>query len=417
MKAHTKGIRRDLRHKLLEKAVEVAGYYGFKYAGNTLDGTTEPTSKKPASSLALTPVRKCAPLDRDGRHVSVMEAYIEKSSADPDDSLMVFYHRLMPLPRAKTPAKRQMWLAQFVLEIFGMQASIAEAILLRTILAILAEVGFSDIIIDINSVGDLESISKFSKECSAYYRRHLASLHPQCREMLKKDIWGVLACRSEKCRAIKEGAPRPISFLSEQSRKHLKEVLEYLEIMNVQYRINDLLAPGGIYYSETLFELLMSDIALELEEDSPASTRVIDRQPLAYGGRYNLLAQRMWHRKNIPAIGATLPLGIMRTGRLRATNIRKKPQVYLIQLGFEARRRGLLVAEILRKAKIPMLQSPDLDQLGIQLARAEELSIPYTIIMGHKEAIEETVIVRHTDTRSQETVAVTALPAYLKKLR
>jgi histidyl-tRNA synthetase len=107
----------------------------------------------------------------------------------------------------------------------------------------------------------------------------------------------------------------------------------------------------------------------------------------------------------------------MRTGRLRATNIRKKPQVYLIQLGFEARRRGLLVAEILRKAKIPMLQSPDLDQLGIQLARAEELSIPYTIIMGHKEAIEETVIVRHTDTRSQETVAVTALPAYLKKLR
>ena len=46
----------------------------------------------------------------------------------------------------------------------------------------------------------------------------------------------------------------------------------------------------------------------------------------------------------------------------------------------------------------------------------EKKNISYSIIMGKKEAVEKSVIVRNTDTHSQETVSLSDLPSYMKKL-
>jgi histidyl-tRNA synthetase len=82
----------------------------------------------------------------------------------------------------------------------------------------------------------------------------------------------------------------------------------------------------------------------------------------------------------------------------------------------EAKLLSLPVIEILRKIKIPVFQSLPKDKLGAQVSVAERMRIPYTMIMGKKEAVEKSVIVRHNDTRSQETVLISELGAYMKKL-
>ena len=100
-----------------------------------------------------------------------------------------------------------------------------------------------------------------------------------------------------------------------------------------------------------------------------------------------------------------------------APRILKKPKIYFIQLGAEAKLKSLNIIEILRKAHVPINQSLSKDSLSSQLAIAEKLAIPYALIFGVKEALENSVIVRDMSNRSQETVKLTKLLEYLKELK
>jgi histidyl-tRNA synthetase len=95
----------------------------------------------------------------------------------------------------------------------------------------------------------------------------------------------------------------------------------------------------------------------------------------------------------------------------------KKPKVYFIQIGLEAKLKSLNVIEILRKAHVPMIQALSKDSLSAQLAVAEKSGAPFAIIFGQKEAMEKSVIVRNMETRSQETVPLAQLHDYLKHLK
>ena len=77
----------------------------------------------------------------------------------------------------------------------------------------------------------------------------------------------------------------------------------------------------------------------------------------------------------------------------------------------EARRRSLGVLEILRQAAIPVHQGLWYERIGDQMAAARDLATPYILIMGHKEAMEGTVIVREIATNSQESSPSPSSPA------
>ena len=94
----------------------------------------------------------------------------------------------------------------------------------------------------------------------------------------------------------------------------------------------------------------------------------------------------------------------------------KKPKIYFIQLGADAKLKSLNVIEILRKAHVPITQALSKDSLGAQLGMAEKSGAPYAIIFGQKEAIDQTVIVRNMTNRSQENVKLTKLAEYVKKI-
>ncbi len=97
--------------------------------------------------------------------------------------------------------------------------------------------------------------------------------------------------------------------------------------------------------------------------------------------------------------------------------IQKKPKIFFIQLGFEAKLKSLQIIEELRKNKIPIAQSLSKDSLGIQLGMTERMDIPYALIYGQKEAMDKEVIIRNMKTRSQETVKIDNLVEYIKKLK
>ncbi len=87
-----------------------------------------------------------------------------------------------------------------------------------------------------------------------------------------------------------------------------------------------------------------------------------------------------------------------------------------MQLGFESKLLSLSLIENLRQAKIPLCLSLAKDRLGAQVSAVEKSHLPYSLIMGKKEAIEKSVIVRNVATHAQDIVLLEDLPKYMKKV-
>jgi len=292
------------------------------------------------------------------------------------------------------------------LEIMGGTKSIAEALLIQTARAILKEEGYENICVEINSIGDRESINRFTRDLTNYYRKHINDMHADCRQLLKKDPFDLLSCTNEKCKKINEGAPRSMDFLSESSRTHFQEVLEYLEALGVPYKINNHLIGNKKYCTETIFSIT------DLDHDKKSG----DPKTIAIGVRYDGLAKKIGFKKEIQGVGISVLIKNKKAELRKEIKKFKKPFASFVQLGFESKLLSLSIIEELRHAKIPLYLSLARDRLGAQVSVVEKHHIPYALIMGKKEAVEKTVIVRNNDTHAQEIVGIDDLAGYMKRL-
>ena len=73
--------------------------------------------------------------------------------------------------------------------------------------------------------------------------------------------------------------------------------------------------------------------------------------------------------------------------------------------------------ENLRNEKIFVYHMLGRDKFGSQFALAEKSKVPYVIIMGKKEFLEDSVMVRENATRTQETVPISKLAEHIKKVK
>lgn len=404
-----------------EKAAEIAMYYGFKPIETPIlekielfNGgvglNTDIVQKemyvlktKGGDQLALRP-EGTAP---------VMRAYLENGLMASPQPVMLYHGG--PYFRHERPQRgRFREFRQFGLEMIGAEKSISDAMIIKIMVTILEEAGLKNFYLNLNSIGDKECRLGYRRALSAYYKKNQSQICVDCKTRIKNNPLRVLDCKDEKCQPIKKDAPDSISYLCPNCKQHFKEVLEYLETLQIEYRMDHTLVRGLDYYSRTVFEFVTENESQTGNEEIKAGFS------LGGGGRYDYLAKALGSKKEIAAVGAAL--GVDRVLMCKDLNelnprILKKPKVFFIQLGFEAKLFSLVVTEILRKARIPIAQSLSKDSLGSQLATAERLKIPYTIILGQKEVIDRTVIVRNMDTRSQEVLGIDQLAEYVKKIK
>ena len=399
-----------------EKAQEIAVYYGFKpidtpilehedvFTSSVGEGTDIVDKEmytlrtKGGDHLALRP-EHTAPL---------MRAYIEHGMQAMPQPVM--FYQYGPTFRHDKPQRgryRQFW--QFDIDSLGNDKSIMDAFIIKVGLCILEEAGAQNLSVEINSIGDKECRGEYIKELTSYYRKHINALGTIDRTRLKTNPLRILDSKEEKTVMVNEGAPDAVSFLCASCKKHFKEVLEYLEEMEIPYNINKNLVRGLSYYTRTVFEIYVESG----EEDGTP-------MQIASGGRYDYLARQIGSKKDVPAVG--ISIGVDRVVEAKwykklSPRIVKKPKIYFIQLGNEAKLKSLNVIEILRRAHIPIAHALSKDSLGSQLAVAERLAIPYALIFGVKEALDNSVIVRNMGNRSQETVKLGKLLEYLKELK
>ena len=398
-KEKASGASAYIDYKNVDPRIETALYYGFTPLPSQLIITKEDRAKadelgneaKPESA-ALAPTLE--------EKIALFRHYADKN----------LFERAQPVMyctefNSGNALKKKAGERRLSYEIMGSGKSVGEATLIQVAFATLKEEAHDELSLSLNSVGDRESTSRFTRELGNFYRKHVALLPTTCKTLLRKNPLALLSCEHEKCKALAEEAPKSIGFLGDESRRHFKEVLEFLEELEIPYRIDHHLLGNRVLSSETLFEIR--------ETLKDGTSRV-----LCSGGRYNNLGKRLGLKRDVPSVGMNLLLTRAEKEAAAPRTIRfKKPSVFFLQLGFCAKLKSLRVIEILRQAHIPLYQALNRDKLISQISSAENLRIPYSLILGQREALENSVIVRNTVSRAQETVPLCKLTEYFKKMK
>jgi histidyl-tRNA synthetase len=375
--------------KALKSAISVAEHYGFLPIESIMpEHGKKKRSRMPQHTEYLSSF--------DNELVSVIRSYIEHGHTQLTEPALFYQIGVNP----KNPDK-----ILFGLHVLGTSHSIAEALLIKTALATLDDLGIKESRVHVNSIGDRDSATRFTRELTDYLRKNMNNMPANSRQAMKKDVFYAYDQLLKKQHSLCKGAPSTVEFLTEASRVHLREILEYFEMAQVDYELDPSIIGHQDCYSKTLFEIR----GIPQKEDGELVV-------FARGGRYDELSKKAF-RQRVPATGIIFEYE--KKGRISqkiTVPQKRKPKFYFIQLGFEARLRSLVVIEMLRKARIPVYQSLGKDQLGDQLELATELAIPYCVIMGHREALDGTVIVRNIDTRAQNTIPIGELTQYLKQI-
>ncbi|MDE2071140.1 MAG: hypothetical protein KGI70_00160 [Patescibacteria group bacterium] len=370
----TKGTPRT-PSAFVKHAQDVAGYYGFKPLRDLPEGR-----------------RFSAPT-----FASALQVGVRASAGVP---LLYYYASTNPSHTPAGSVARDV--GEVGLQVVGSEESVGEVMLMKVLWTMLGEWGATPVRVRLNALGDKDSRARFERELTAYLRRKAEHLDEACRNSLSHNPLRAYTCTSQACRTIVETGPRPVNFLTEKSRVHFRTVLEHLEHLGLPYELDDLLA------SDERDPRILFALDTEVEDATVVGT---------LGGRFDEFARRSTGRQ-IPAVGASVffrKKGLSSSGLPSARAVRAK--LYFVQLGLPAKLRALSVLEDLRRAHIPVLHSFNPAHLGDQLREATVAGVSHLIIMGQREVLDGTVIVRQIKNSSQDIVPLLQLPKFLKTLK
>jgi len=327
--------------------------------------------------------------------ISILRHYKEKGYDKRPQPIMI-HHEGQPTGSHKKNKKKP-GDKMIGLHIIGTPKSTAESLLIKTALSILEDVGYTNTTVSLNNIGPKESFKEYNKELTAYFRKHINSMDTKCRELFKKGVHSVISCNSLP-EEIKLETPDPMNYLNDDCCNHLKEVVEFLEKNEIPYEINKNIIGNPHYATDTIFSIIDSETG----------------QILASGSRYNELGKKSDIKKEIA--GASIHIKVKDLKKKSKAKAHKEPLFYYLHAGLEAKHKSLRVIDQLRKEGVSVHHSLIRDKISTQMEFANKKGYKYIIIMGHKEALEDCVIIRNIKTFEQEIIHVDKLPKYLKAL-
>jgi len=400
--------------KIYSVAANIANFYGFRKIDTPILEQAELFSKGVGLSTDIVEKQMYVLRTRGGDYLSlrpeftaaIVRAYIEHGMFNLPQPVKLYTRG--PLFRMERPqAGRFRQFHQFNLEVFGEQSPVIDAQIIQIFYNILKELKFKNLVIEINSIGDRQCRPYYKKTLISYLKSRSGSLCADCRRRLRENPLRILDCKEEKCQPVKAQAPQMVDHLCDECKSHFKEVLEFMDELDLPYHLNPHLVRGLDYYTKTVFEIIE-----DTENGRSLGT-------LVGGGRYDALV-KLLGGKDVPACGGAL--GVERTiEELKAKTQKDKShtvisaRVFLAQLGNLAKRKSLKLIEEFREARIPIAESLGKDSIKTQLRIADKLGASYTLIIGQKEALDEMTIIRDMASGRQDMVRLDRAVKEIKK--
>jgi len=367
--------------EILSKAYAVGQYYGFtplsalaakKRGAAKTKGYPETLSTLPLDSVAET----VASFLKQCQHI--------EPAPSPRQPLFVWHTNIAPGRQAQKKATVQF-------HALGSDRAIADAVIIRALVALTRDLFHEEPIVRINSMGDKETRARYARELGVFFKKRANGLPEECLERAKCDTFD--AAEFAIANECAEDLPAPTEHLSDASRKRFEDLLEYLERTETPYELaRDLISRGNVW-NDTCFEL------------------VVGGKRVAWGSRYNDLTKHFFPA-GMSATGAVLHLAS--EGAIVKKVAVPRLRFHFVHIGDEAKRLSIRLAEDFRKARVPLTQNIGVESLTEQLGLAERINSPYLLIMGRKEALEGSAILRNRATQVETTLPLSNIIERLK---
>ncbi len=335
---------------------------------------------------------------------SICRAYINHGMSNLPQPVKIFYWGPM-FRRERPQSGRQRQFYQFGFEIIGDNSPVIDAQIIAVVANFYQQIGLDGISIQVNSIGCPECRKTYIQELITYYKSKRKLLCEDCKKRLTKNPLRLLDCKNPSCQFAKNEAPQIVDWLDEDCKNHFMKVVDYLDELNISYKLNPHLVRGLDYYSRTVFEVWPKE-----EKESSQSA-------LCGGGRYDGLIELLGGRPT-PAVGVAVGIERIITA-MRNREIKPPaepaPDVFLAQIGDQAKVKTLVLFEQLRRENIRVAENFSKDSLKIQLELANKLKVKYALILGQKEVMDGTILIRDMESGVQEIIDFNKTVSEIKK--
>lgn len=313
--------------------------------------------------------------DKRGRSVTlrpestaaVARAYIEHGMAKLAQPVKLFY--IGPQFRYERPQRgRYRQFHQIGAELLGDEGPWTDVELLLMLVKFLGRLGFEDLVVRLNTVGNPESRTRYAEVVRAFLAPHRESLSEDSQLRLETNPLRILDTKSPTERSLLEDLPDLADSLSDECRAHFDAVCGSLEAFAVPYAVDSRLVRGLDYYTRTVFEI--SSDALGAQD------------AILGGGRYDRLVSDLGGPE-VPGIG--FAIGQDRLVELLDEGAEEaRPRLHVVPAGTGAEA-ALEVCEVLRSSGLRCEAELSGRSVNAAFRRAGNAGASHFVVVGEEE--------------------------------
>ena len=297
-----------------------------------------------------------------------------------------------PMFRHERPQKgRYRQFHQFDVEAMGFAGPDVDAEQILMLSRLWQKLGFKDVALHINSIGDGEAREAHREALVKYFEAHADQLDEDAKRRLYTNPLRTLDTRNPTMQSLVNAAPKLKDYLGEQERTHFQDVTNRLDAAGLKYIINPRLVRGFDYYNRTVFEFIAKGRDWELT--------------IAGGGRYDGLFEQLGGK---PTAACGFGMGVERVMMLLAENppkLAEKLDLYLVY-GGGLEQYAFTIAEMLRDRGLSVALHGTSDgksaNFKSQMKKADASGARFAIILGSQEVSDGLVSLKNLRERGEQ---------------
>lgn len=333
----------------------------------------------------------------------VVRSYVEnKLYVDGQLTKLYYMGPMFRYERMQKGRYRQFY--QFGVEVLGSESPIVDVEVIALSVQLIQALGLKEVKVAINTLGDQESRKAYREALINHFTPVQQELCSDCQKRLNQNPLRVLDCKVDRNHPSFAKAPKMSDYLSPSGKDHFDTVLNYLDLLKIDYVIDESLVRGLDYYNHTVFEI-MSNV-----EGFGAQTA------LGGGGRYNGLVEEVGG----PAVaGMGMAFGLDRLIlALEAEKVAIANQNYLdafiVTMSESQEALAMKLLQTLRQNGIKADKDFNNRKVKAQFKQADKLNAKFTVLLGETEVQQNRVVLKNMKTEVQTEVAIVQLVNELK---
>lgn len=303
-----------------------------------------------------------------------------------------------PMFRHERPQKgRYRQFHQVGVETFGLTGPDIDAELILLSNSLWQALGLNDLTLEINSLGNSEIRAVYRNKLVEYFSAHREQLDEDSQRRLHSNPLRILDSKNPDMKDLVAAAPKLSEYLDDESKDHFAALTNILDQAQIAYTVNPCLVRGLDYYSKTVFEWITDKLGAQ--------------SAVCAGGRFDSLVE---HLGGKPTPAAGFAIGMERLFELVKELVQPNylPHAYLIVVNEPAVRKGMILAETLRK-QVPGLRLINHcggGSMKSQFKKADKSGATLALVIGEDELSSDKTAVKYLrEDQPQQHLSVTEL--------